>query len=61
MKVLLTREDLKPEHENIPFSASKFKHFNKDAQAAIVIAGEALFVHDTERIHYLYNKIYPPK
>jgi len=58
MKLTLDREDLKPEHQNINCSQTKFQHFKKEVQAAIVAVGRAQF---REYDGNNYNAIYPQK
>ena len=43
MKLFLDRGDLKPEHENVNCSQTKFEHFTDEAQAAIRAVGKATF------------------
>lgn len=58
MKLMLDREDLKPKHRNINCSQTRFQHFIKDVQAAIVVVGKAQF---REYDGSNYNAIYPPE
>lgn len=43
MKLILNREDLKPEHVNIDCSKTKFEHFQPAVQAMIIEVGKATF------------------
>lgn len=43
MKLIVDREDLKPEFKNINCSQTKFEHFQENVQAAIVAVGRAQF------------------
>lgn len=58
MKLTLYRSDLRPEFEDMSFHEAKFKHFNENAQQAIVAVGRAVFfAYD----HSDYNAIFLPK
>ena len=57
MKLHLDREDLKPEHQGINCSRTKFEHFTLQAQQAIRESGRATFY---EYDGSNYNVIYPP-
>ena len=58
MKLTLDREDLKPEHQNINCSQTRFEHFREEVQSAIVVVGKAQF---REYDGSNYNAIYPPQ
>ncbi len=57
MKLIVDRQDLKPEHENINCSQTKFEHFKEEVQNAIVVVGYAQF---REYDGSNYNAVYPP-
>ena len=57
MKLIIDRDDLKPEHKNINCSQTRFEHFTIQAQQAIREAGKAQF---REYDGSNYNAIYPP-
>jgi hypothetical protein len=58
MELFLDRIDLKPKHENIESSLTRFEHFKPEVQEAIKIVGRATFKNfDGSN----YNAIYPPK
>lgn len=57
MKLIIDREDLKPEFQNINCSQTKFEHFTLQAQLAIREVGRAQF---REYDDSNYNAIYPP-
>lgn len=57
MKLILDREDLKPEFQNINCSQTKFEHFTLQAQQAIREARRATF-YEYDRSNY--NVIYAP-
>lgn len=62
MKLLLYDEDLRPEHANINCSATRFEHFNDEAQAAIKAVRRAKFVARPDKgENYQYNAIHAPK
>lgn len=62
MKLLLYDEDLRPEFANINSGATKFEHFNGEAQAAIKIVRRAKFVARPDKgENYQYNIIHAPK
>jgi len=56
-KVILDRMDLEPDFQDIPYSKTKFEHFNEQARALIVTAGCAQFREYDDSNH---NTIYPP-
>lgn len=56
MKLLIDREDLKPEHKDINCSQTRFQHFKENVQAAIIAVGKAQF---REYDGSNYNAIYP--
>ncbi len=56
MKLILYRESLKPEFQNINCSQTRFEHFTEEAQAAIRAVGRAQF---REYDGSNYNAIYP--
>lgn len=58
MKLILDREDLKPEKVDISCSQTKFQDFAEHVQKAIVAVGKAQF---REYDGSNYNAIYPPK
>jgi len=55
MELTLTSGDLRPECRDTPCSATKFRHFTDEAQAAVRIAGRARFETGGN-----YNAIHPP-
>ena len=56
MKLIIDREDLKPEHKNTNCSRTRFEHFKAEVQSAIIEVGKALFL---EYDQSNYNAIYP--
>lgn len=58
MKLTLDRDDLKETRKEVACSLTKFKHFNAQAQRAILLVGKATF---QEYDRSSYNVIYPPK
>jgi hypothetical protein len=57
MELTLTSGDLRPECQHAPCSATKFRHFTDEAQAAVRIAGRARFETNGGSN---YNAIHPP-
>ena len=56
MRLTLDRIDLRPEHQKINCSRTRFEHFRPTVQQAIRIVGRAQFIEwDGEN----YNAIYP--
>lgn len=55
MRLILDREDLKPEYRDISCSQTRFYHFQTNAKAAILVVGEAQF---REYDGSNYNTIY---
>ena len=58
MKLTLDREDLRPEHQNVNCSQTRFEHFKPEVQTAIATVGRAQF---REYDGSNYNAIYSPK
>jgi hypothetical protein len=58
VELTLTRGDLRPEFRDAPCSATRFRHFTDEAQAAVRIVGRARFETNGGSN---YNAIYPPK
>lgn len=56
MKLVLDREDLRPEFEGVSCSQTKFRYFKENVQAAIIAVGHAQF---REYDGSNYNAIYP--
>lgn len=57
MKLILDREDLKPEYREINCSRTEFQHFTAKTQRAIRQVGRATFI---EQNYSNYNAIFPP-
>jgi hypothetical protein len=55
MELTLYRIDLRSEFRHAPCSATKFRHLTDEAQAAVRIAGRAMFVADGG-----HNAVHPP-
>ncbi|MBT4849404.1 hypothetical protein HON36_00965 [Candidatus Parcubacteria bacterium] len=58
MKVEFDREDLRPQHKDIPTSQVAFEHLNPEAQGALLIARRGVFYENGRKS---YNAVYPPK
>lgn len=58
MKLIIHRDDLLPENEKMNCSQTKFEHFKKDVQAAIIACGKGTF---TEWDGSNYNVILAPR
>lgn len=43
MKLIVDREDLKPEHQDINCSQTRYEHFKPEVQRAIDAVGRATF------------------